>query len=109
MSSVAVIANTEKLVKKDARALRRALADAGLDDVYWQEIRRGSDAKKATTKALKHDAQTVVVCGGDGSIRAAGQALVGASVGLAAVPDGVGKLFAAGLYLPTDVDDIGQT
>src|SRR5258706_15012310 len=82
MSSVAVIANTEKLVKKDARALRRALADAGLDDVYWQEIQRGSDAKKAATKALKHDAQTVVVCGGDGSIRAAAEALVGSSVAL---------------------------
>ena len=106
MSSVAVIANTEKLVKKDARALRRAFADAGLDDVYWMEIQRGSDAKKAAKKALKREAQTVVVCGGDGSVRAAAEALVGTSVALAVVPSGTANLFATGLDLPTDIDDI---
>lgn len=106
MSTVAVIANTEKFVKKDARNLRRALADAGVDDVYWQEFERGSDAKKAARKALKHDAQTVVVCGGDGSIRAAAEALVGTSTALAVVPCGTANLFATGLGLPTDIDDI---
>jgi YegS/Rv2252/BmrU family lipid kinase len=109
MSGVAVIANTQKLVKKDARALRRSLADAGLDDVLWLEIERGSDAKKAALKALKHDAQTVVVCGGDGSIRAASEALVGTSVALAVVPAGTANLFATGLGLPTDIDDIVKT
>lgn len=106
MSTVAVIANTEKLVKKDARALRRALADAGLDDVQWFEIERGSDAKKAAQKALKRDAQTVVVCGGDGSVRAAAEALVGSSVALGVVPSGTANLFATGLGLPTDIDEI---
>jgi YegS/Rv2252/BmrU family lipid kinase len=106
MSSVAVIANTQKLVKKDARALRRALADAGLDDVQWMEIERGSDAKKAAQKALKHDVQTVIVCGGDGSVRAAAEALVGSAVALSVVPSGTANLFATGLDLPTDIDDI---
>jgi diacylglycerol kinase (ATP) len=106
MSSVAVIANTEKFVKKDARKLRRALADAGIDDVCWFEIERGSDANKAAAKALKRDAQTVVVCGGDGSIRAASEALVGTSTALAVVPSGTANLFATGLGLPTDIDEI---
>jgi diacylglycerol kinase (ATP) len=106
MSSIAVIANTEKFVKKDARGLRRALADAGIDDVLWLEVERGSDAKKAAQKALKHDAQTVVVCGGDGSIRAAAEALVGTSTALAVVPCGTANLFATGLSLPTDIDEI---
>lgn len=106
MSTVAVIANTEKLVKKDARALRRAFADAGLDDVQWFEIERGSDAKKAAAKAVKRDAQTVVVCGGDGSVRAAAEALVGSSVALGVVPSGTANLFATGLGLPTDIDEI---
>src|SRR4026207_2428342 len=106
MSTVAVIANTEKFVKKDARNMRRALADAGVDDVYWQEVKRGSDAKKAAQKALKRDAQTVVVCGGDGSIRAAAEALVGTSTALAVVPCGTANLFATGLGLPTDIDEI---
>src|SRR5258706_8910014 len=97
MSSVAVIANSEKLVKKDARALRRALADAGMDDVYWQEIQRGSDAKKAATKALKHDAQTVVVCGGGGNNRAAGEGLGGLSGAVPRVPGGDANPLAPGL------------
>ncbi len=86
--------------------MRRALAEAGLDDVQWFEIERGSDAKKAATKALKRDAQTVVVCGGDGSVRAAAEALVGSSVALAVVPSGTANLFATGLGLPTDIDEI---
>jgi diacylglycerol kinase (ATP) len=106
MSGVAVIANTEKLVKKDARALRRAFVDAGLDDILWLEIERGSDAKKAAQKAVKHDAQTVVVCGGDGSVRAASEVLVGSSVALAVVPSGTANLFVTGLGLPTDIDEI---
>jgi diacylglycerol kinase (ATP) len=106
MSSVAVIANTEKFVSKDARGLRRALADAGIDDVCWREVQRGSDAKKAAEKALEHDVQTVVVCGGDGSIRAAAEALVGTPTALAVVPCGTANLFATGLGLPTDIDEI---
>jgi diacylglycerol kinase (ATP) len=106
MSTVAVIANTQKFAKKDARSLRRALADAGIDDVYWREVERGSDAKKAAHKAMKHDAQTVVVCGGDGSIRAAAEALVDTPTALAVVPCGTANLFATGLGLPTGIDDI---
>ena len=106
MSTVAVVANTEKIAKKDRRTLKRSLADAGVDDVLWFKIEHGSDAKKAAAKAVKGGAQTVVVCGGDGSIRAASEALVDSSASLAVVPSGTANLFATGLHLPTDVDDI---
>jgi diacylglycerol kinase (ATP) len=106
MSSVAVIANTEKFVKKDADGLRRALADGGINDVFWLEVERGSDAKKAAEKAVNQGAQTVIVCGGDGSIRAAAEALVGTPTALAVVPCGTANLFATGLGLPTDIDEI---
>jgi diacylglycerol kinase (ATP) len=106
MSNIAVVANTEKIAKKDAQALRRSLAAAGLTDVRWIDIEKGSDAKSAAAKALKRGATTVIVCGGDGSVRAASEALVGTPTALCVVPSGTANLFASGLELPTDVDEI---
>ncbi len=106
MSSVAVIANNQKLTKKDARALRRSLAAAGMGDVSWLEVNKGSDSKQAAAKAVKHGAQTIVVCGGDGSVRSAAEALVDTSACLAVVPSGTANLFATGLHLPTDIQDV---
>jgi diacylglycerol kinase (ATP) len=106
MSNIAVVANTEKIAKKAARALRQSLAAAGLTGVRWIDIEKGSDAKPAAAKALKRGATTIVVCGGDGSVRAAAEAMVGTPVALCVVPSGTANLFASGLKLPTDVDEI---
>ena len=108
MSTVAVIANTKKISGNDVRELRRSLAGAGVDDVEWTKIDRGSDAKRAAAKAVKRGAHTVVVCGGDGSVRAAAEALVGSTTSLAVVPTGTANLFATGLQLPTDIEDIAK-
>ena len=51
MSNVAVIANTQKIAKKDALRLRGALAAAELD-ARWYEIEKGSESKPAAKKAL---------------------------------------------------------
>ncbi len=106
MTNIAVVANTEKIAKKDARRLRSALASAGLGDVHWVDIDKGSDAKAAAKKALKRGATTIVVCGGDGSVRAASEAIVGTQTALAVVPSGTANLFASGLGLPSDIDEI---
>lgn len=106
MSKVAVVANTKKIAKKDARHLRGALAEAGFDDVYWIDTVKGSESKAAAAKAVKRGANTVVVCGGDGSVRSASEALVGTSTGLAVVPSGTANLFASSLDLPTDIEEI---
>ncbi len=106
MSTIAVVANTEKLPKKDAKELRRALSAAQLTDVKWIEIEKGSEAKTAAAKALKRGATTVIVCGGDGSVRAAAEALVDSSTALCVVPCGTANLFASGLGLPSDIKEI---
>jgi YegS/Rv2252/BmrU family lipid kinase len=106
MSKIAVVANTVKFVKKDARRLRASLAAAGFEDVEWVNVTKGSESKPAAKKAAKRGATTVIVCGGDGSVRAASEALVGTSVALAVVPAGTANLFASGLELPTDIDEI---
>jgi YegS/Rv2252/BmrU family lipid kinase len=106
MTTVAVIANTKKIAKKDARHLRGSLAEAGFDDVLWLETVKGSESKAAAAKAVKRGASTVVVCGGDGSVRAAAEALIGTATGLAVMPCGTANLFASGLGLPTGIDDV---
>ncbi len=106
--AVAVVANTEKIEPDDADRLRRALAAHGIDELDWTEITHGSDARKAAKKAAKRGAQTVVVCGGDGSVRAAAEGLVGTATALAVVPSGTANLFASGMHLPTDLEEIAK-
>jgi diacylglycerol kinase (ATP) len=103
---VAVVANTEKLRRRDVKQLRAALHDARYDDVPWIEISKGSAAKKAARQAIQAGAGVVLVCGGDGSVRAAAEALVDTEVALAVLPAGTANLFAGALGLPTDPHDV---
>src|SRR5512147_1011977 len=86
--NVAVIANTVKLTKKDARELRSSLEAQGIADPHWIDVRHGSESKKAAAKAAKRGVHTVVVCGGDGTVRAAAEGLVGTKTALSVVPRG---------------------
>jgi len=106
MSKIAVVSNTQKFVGKDVRRLRSSLGAAGFTDVLWYDVEKGSESKTAAAKALKKGATTILVCGGDGSVRAASEAMVGTDVALAVVPSGTANLFASGLELPSDIDDI---
>jgi diacylglycerol kinase (ATP) len=102
MTSVAVVANTKKFAKADASRLKAALRDAGIDKAQWIPIEKGSAGTKATKKALKGGADVVLVCGGDGTVRAASQALAGTEAALAVLPTGTANLFASALKLPDD-------
>jgi YegS/Rv2252/BmrU family lipid kinase len=102
---VAVVANDAKLDPAVGGALRQALADQGFD-VAWTSIRKGSAATKATAAALEAGADRVVVAGGDGTVRAAIQAVARTEVPLAVVPAGTANLFAGALHLPTDPVEI---
>ena len=74
MTRVAVVAHTKKLAKADAGRLKDALRESGLDGTRWIAIEKGSAATKATAKALDRGADVVLVCGGDGTVRAASRA-----------------------------------
>ena len=106
MTDVVVVANTEKIPKKDVRELEESLAAAGFSEVKVVAIQHGSDAKSVAVKAVKHGVETVVACGGDGTVRSAAEALVGTRSALAVVPRGTANLFASGLGLPDKIDDV---
>ena len=106
MTSVAVVANTKKLPKGDAGKLKEALREAGLDPTTWITIEKGSAATKATAKALDRGADVVFVCGGDGTVRAASQALVGTDAALAVFPTGTANLFASAMKFSDDPVDL---
>ena len=106
MTDLVVVANTEKIPKKDLSELEGALGTAGFAKVKVVAIQRGSDAKEVAAKAVKHGVDTVVACGGDGTVRAAAEALVGTRAALAVVPRGTANLFASGLGLPSDIGEI---
>ena len=105
MTKVAVVAHADKLAGRDRKRLKQALGDAGID-APWFAVSKAKQAGPATRKALKGGARTVIVCGGDGTVRAASEALVGTDASLAVLPAGTANLFATGYSLPSDPADI---
>lgn len=102
---VAVVANDRKLPSSTANALRSALEDQGIQ-VAWHTIHKGSAATKATSAAVAAGAGQVIVAGGDGTVRAAIQAVAGTDTPLAVLPAGTANLFATALHLPSDPVEI---
>ena len=100
MPHVEVVAHEEKLKASSRRALERALTEAGLD-APWTMVRKAKKATKAVQAAVDRGADVVIVAGGDGTVRAASQALVGTATALAVFPAGTANLFATAFALPT--------
>jgi len=106
MTYLAVITNAKKLAPADRKRLRAAIEDAPFAKVEWFPIQKGSAAKDAAAKALADGADIVLACGGDGTVRAAAEALVGSESALAVMPTGTANQFASAMSMPSDVKDI---
>ena len=103
---LAVIAHRDKVSTRAAGVLRACLADVGFEKVSWTSIDRGRAATPAARRAVEKGASRVLVAGGDGTVRAAIQALAGTGVPLAVFPAGTANLFAGALGLPTAPTDV---
>jgi len=106
MVNLAVVAHQEKLSGSTKKRLRTALRDGGLGEAPWTMVPKAKMTTEAVEKAVEAGAEVVLVCGGDGTVRAGAQALAGTDVVLAVVPAGTANLFATGLSLPTDPEAI---
>ncbi|MFJ8885640.1 diacylglycerol kinase family protein [Streptomyces sp. NPDC102402] len=86
---------------ESARAeLRRVLEDHGHHGADFVPTTADDPGEGQTERAVRHGVSLVVVCGGDGTVRAAAEALAGTGVPLAVVPCGTGNLLARNLGLP---------
>jgi len=104
--SIAVVINPVKRESGRARTLMRAAArEAGFPAPVFIETTQDDPGRAMTREALERGASIVVAAGGDGTVRAVAQELVGAhDVTLGILPMGTGNLLARNLGI--DVDDL---
>jgi YegS/Rv2252/BmrU family lipid kinase len=70
---------------------------------WWSEVTKAKRVTKQVRAALRAGADVVFVWGGDGSVRAALEALAASSAALAILPAGTANLLAANLGVPRDI------
>ncbi|NHI16233.1 diacylglycerol/lipid kinase family protein [Microbacterium excoecariae] len=83
-------------------SVRAASARAGWADPLILETTVTDPGQAAAAEALAAGATSVLVAGGDGTVRAVAEAMRGSGVPLAIVPSGTGNLLARNLRLPLD-------
>ncbi|MEV7346139.1 diacylglycerol kinase family protein [Streptomyces sp. NPDC093544] len=98
--STSVIFNPTVTGEADREELRRILEQHGHRAPAFIETTADDPGTGQTAGAVRDGATLVVVCGGDGTIRAAADALAGSGVPLVVVPCGTGNLLARNLGLP---------
>lgn len=102
---VAIIANSASGSSVDEETLRAAWDDMDVE-TEWMPTTEQSPGTEQGARAAAGGVDTVVACGGDGTVRAVLEGVAGTSVPLGVVPLGTGNLLAANLGLPTGLDAI---
>lgn len=98
---VAFVANPSKPDVAGLEAVvRAAFADAALPDPLWFETTVEDPGVGQTRAALARGADVVVAVGGDGTVRAVAEGMVGSGRTMGLVPVGTGNLLARNLDLP---------
>ncbi|WP_448630593.1 diacylglycerol/lipid kinase family protein [Cellulomonas soli] len=98
---VAVVANPTKPDVAGLRiAVRRECAHQHLPEPLWFETTAEEPGTSQAREALEAGADVVLAAGGDGTVRAVAEALVGSGVPMGLLPLGTGNLLARNLDLP---------
>ncbi len=98
--STVVIFNPLATDAGDREKLRHILEQHGHRAPEFIETTADDPGTGQASGAVRAGAELVVVCGGDGTVRAAADALAGSGVPLVVVPCGTGNLLARNLGLP---------
>jgi len=101
----AVVINPSKVddVEGRRRAIGAELGRAGWPAPLWYETTEGDPGCSQAKSAVEAGAKVLFVCGGDGTVLAALDAVAGTDVALCVLPSGTGNLLARNLGLPDDV------
>jgi len=97
ISKLGVIWNPSKT---DGDALRAAVSDAFTAEVEWWETSIEDPGRGMGAAAVEAGCEVVIAVGGDGTVRAVAEALVGTDAALGIVPQGTGNLLARNLEIP---------
>jgi diacylglycerol kinase (ATP) len=92
-------------MKVDEATVRSAIsAEPGSDrwEMTWLPTSESDAGQRAAVAALEGGAELVIAAGGDGTVRAVAEVLVGTGVALALLPSGTGNLLARNLKLTLD-------
>jgi diacylglycerol kinase (ATP) len=109
-TNVAVVAHRDKRLGSCTPSdLRRALAEAGIEDPQWFEVPKSKGAPRAVRQAVSDGAELVFAWGGDGMVQRCADALAGQQTDLAIIPAGTANLLATNLGLPTDLHEAVTT
>ncbi|MFB9955215.1 diacylglycerol/lipid kinase family protein [Cellulomonas denverensis] len=98
---VAFVANPSKTGVADLRPeLRRLCSQQYLPEPLWLETTPEDPGIGQAKQAIERGADLVVALGGDGTVRAVAEGLVGTGVPMGLVPVGTGNLLARNLDIP---------
>lgn len=100
---IAVVANPAGAAE-ESEQLRRLLNDRAVE-AAWFDTTPDDPGVGQTRRAIEQGADTVLACGGDGTVRACLEAAAGTDTAIAILPAGTGNLLARNLGVPTDPDE----
>ena len=102
-----MVANPARVSDLDdrRRIIEAVLAEAGWPAPSWWDTTPLDPGTGQARAAVADGAQVVLVCGGDGTVRAVIAGLLGTDTALGVLPAGTGNLLAANLGLPDDPSD----
>src|SRR3954449_10603993 len=103
MTTVAVVAHSEKHLDGGLPELRTLLADAGVADPLWFEVAKSKRAPKRARLAVEQGADLVLVWGGDGMVQRTVDALAGSNATVGILPAGTANLLATNLGIPMNL------
>ncbi len=100
---LAVVLNPTKVVGDTLHAtVRRVCADNGWDEPLFLETEEHDTGFGQARTALREKVDVVCAFGGDGTVRAVAQEMVGSGVPMGLLPGGTGNLLARNLEMVTD-------
>jgi diacylglycerol kinase (ATP) len=102
MPKVAVVAHARKSFGGGLPELRQVLAQEGVADPLWYEVRKSRKAPKYARRAAAEGAGLIMVWGGDGTVQRCIDAVAGTGAVIAILPAGTANLLATNLGVPSD-------